>query len=1007
MVQNKFNNNVALIKEAINNDKLVIFAGAGISKDSGIPLWGALIKSAKNYLNETTKETDSLKIAQILYNEKGEKEYNEIIKELVFKNANQYNPIHEIIFELNPQHIITTNYDMFFESVIKNKGLPFSIVSKDIDLPYAKHKNLLIKYHGDFDNFNVVFKENDYLEFSKNHTLKEIFVKSLFSNKVILFVGYSVSDINLKMLIREIQFLLKKHHQRAYLLNHNEIISDSEIRYFENLGINIINNDAIALENIAIKDNIGLSDIGRIVYKQLKYVAKDFNLFEYKSSLNPSSEKSKIIDDIYGSLMRFYYFRVLPQRIIADLYPLNKDSKQKVTSNIHNETLLFFNSDLYELLKNYQGKNDENFSEEDKKKLNYSIGRIIRSGLYHIGIAKEKPNQGYLGVDEKIELYPKIYNDEKCDCIGCTLDNFDYPEALKKIDKYRITDDTSLWEDLIYAYGQYRINDFYNAFQSYKQIDVKANRKMQMEVSFLAKYNMKRLGYRTYGRFDDRYEYAELKSIIKETDEISLDDEITRVKYFVDEDVYKFLKEVKDGVYIQRLCNEIDDIFIKIPKTVRNIKKGNIDSNSHIHKLYKTATELYRFLNENFILGNGFSAITESFRKSINTFILGYYLGTLDFTKNQKHFGISFLESFNIVLFRMIIDYGNATEVNNFILENEMNNIKFAEESLGEVFFWINNFFKSGIEKNKVFNEEYPNQIFISYLKYNRGFNELINDRFNIICVIVAYFDFNEDQTNELYKNLNSFLRNVDLNGRHNTEFVNSILNNKSKLIKIELVEETLKIFNEKKLYNSTYVSIINTITSKNKNFINQDFSLPDFSISEHWYDYFQVFKSLDKVQKSAFKNKLKSFLMEEIDVQPFYSAIKNKIITDKKVKKLYSEKISIIIQKKVERENRIKTHNDFYVLQYFDLVNKKLIPNLNFKELNIQDEHYKFIIDPENYNPENFRVEWLKIYDWDSFLKRFSRIDYIFESLEDYLVKNFDKELSKIYFKMKKYEVR
>lgn len=1006
MLQNKFNNNVALIKEAINNDKLVIFAGAGISKDSGIPLWGELIKNAKNYLNETTKETDSLKIAQILYNEKGEKEYNEIIKELVFKNANQYNPIHEIIFELNPQHIITTNYDMFFESVIKNKGLPFSIVSKDIDLPYAKHKNLLIKYHGDFDNFNVVFKENDYLEFSKNHTLKEIFVKSLFSNKVILFVGYSVSDINLKMLIREIQFLLKKHHQRAYLLNHNEIISDSEIRYFENLGINIINYDAVSLQNTVFKDN-GLSDIGKTVYKQLKYIARDFNLFEYKSSLNPSSEKSKIIDDLYESLMRFYYFRVLPRRIIANLYPLNKDSKQDVVNNIRNETLTCFNSDLYELLKNYHGKNDENYSEEEKKKLNYSIGRIIQSGLHHIGKAKQRPNQGYWEVEEKIELYPKIYNDENCDCIDCTLDNFDYPEAIKKIDKYKITDDTSLWEDLTFAYGQYRINDFYNAFQSYKQIDIKANRKIQMDVSFLAKYNMKRLGYMTYRSFDDRYEYDELNSIKKETDNIDLDNEITRVKHFVDEDVYKFLKEVKDGVYIQRLCNEIDDIYLKVPTTVSNIKKGNIDSNSHIYNLYQTATELYRFLNENFILGNGFSAITESFRKSIKTFILGYYLGTLDLAENQKRFGVSFLQSFNIVLFRMIIDYANAKEVNNFILENEMNNIKFGEESLEEVFLWINNFFKSSVEKRTFFNTEHPNEIFISYLKYNRNFNELINARFNIICVIIAYFDFNEYQINELYKNLNSFLKYVDLNRYHDTEFVIPILNNKSKLIDNKLIEETLKIFNEKKLYNSTYNSLINTLTSKNKDFINHDFSIPDFSIDKHWFDYFKIFKSLEQDQKQIFKNKLKDFLMKGIDAQPFYSAIKYKIITDKEVKKMYSEKISIAIQRKIERENSPKTHNDFYILQYYDLVNKKLIPNLNYKELNIQEEHYKFIVDPENYNPKNFKIEWLKIYDWDSFLKRFSKIDYIFYSLEDYLTKRFDKELSKIYFKIKKYQVQ
>ena len=75
----------------------------------------------------------------------------------------------------------------------------------------------MIKYHGDFENHNIVLKENDYLNYSKNNTLKEVFVKALFSNKVILFIGYSVSDPNIKLLIKDVQHILKKHHQKAQI----------------------------------------------------------------------------------------------------------------------------------------------------------------------------------------------------------------------------------------------------------------------------------------------------------------------------------------------------------------------------------------------------------------------------------------------------------------------------------------------------------------------------------------------------------------------------------------------------------------------------------------------------------------------------------------------------------------------------------------------------------------------------------------------------------------------
>jgi hypothetical protein len=63
MKKSKFNNNVSLIKNAINNDKLVVFAGAGVSKDSGIPLRSELIEEISN---GSSKLTDILIKTKVL-----------------------------------------------------------------------------------------------------------------------------------------------------------------------------------------------------------------------------------------------------------------------------------------------------------------------------------------------------------------------------------------------------------------------------------------------------------------------------------------------------------------------------------------------------------------------------------------------------------------------------------------------------------------------------------------------------------------------------------------------------------------------------------------------------------------------------------------------------------------------------------------------------------------------------------------------------------------------------
>ena len=53
----------------------------------------------------------------------------------------------------------------------------YDVVSKDSDLPYTPNNKMLIKMHGDFNNKNIVFKEDDYLSYSQNFKLIEKYIK--------------------------------------------------------------------------------------------------------------------------------------------------------------------------------------------------------------------------------------------------------------------------------------------------------------------------------------------------------------------------------------------------------------------------------------------------------------------------------------------------------------------------------------------------------------------------------------------------------------------------------------------------------------------------------------------------------------------------------------------------------------------------------------------------------------------------------------------------------------
>ena len=86
--------------------------------------------------------------------------------------------------------------------------------------------------HGDFNVGNIVLTENDYYNYNNNFPLINAFVKSLFASKLILFIGFSFNDMNLKILLNSVSNILKENMQRIYLLT-NKNIDSTQRNYYE------------------------------------------------------------------------------------------------------------------------------------------------------------------------------------------------------------------------------------------------------------------------------------------------------------------------------------------------------------------------------------------------------------------------------------------------------------------------------------------------------------------------------------------------------------------------------------------------------------------------------------------------------------------------------------------------------------------------------------------------------------------------------------------------------
>ena len=278
---------IRFLAEELEKGKLVVFVGAGVSKNSGLPDWKELIKDYAEYrgIKEFTLK-EYLTIPEEVFERYGSLKYYEIAEKRL---SGKYvpNSVHRILKKMDLIYIITTNYDTLIEDEIKN----LQVVSKDEDLPYTSSNRMLIKMHGNFENKNIVLKKSDYDNYEKKFPLISTLIKGLFTTNTILFIGYSYNDINVQQIMNWIKEILKEKIRKAFLVeftneNNKEEENSEQINKIS-LKLSNDNNDEVLYENKKERFNNNyektltkfLSDI----YNKKEDIVKDIDIEIYKN----------------------------------------------------------------------------------------------------------------------------------------------------------------------------------------------------------------------------------------------------------------------------------------------------------------------------------------------------------------------------------------------------------------------------------------------------------------------------------------------------------------------------------------------------------------------------------------------------------------------------------------------------------------------------------------------------------------------------------------------------
>jgi SIR2-like domain len=202
------------LARSIAERRAILFAGAGLSMSVGLPSWRRLIERMGEELG--TDPEDFLGPANSYHTLA---EYYRIkqgsigpLRSWMDRNWKvsdekvRGSKMHELIVALDFPIIYTTNYDRNMEAAFEAHGRPYVKVANARDVAKTQDGvTQIVKFHGDFDDDqSLVLTETDYFNRLAFDSPLDIRFLADALGKTVLFVGYSMSDLNIRLLLHRL-----------------------------------------------------------------------------------------------------------------------------------------------------------------------------------------------------------------------------------------------------------------------------------------------------------------------------------------------------------------------------------------------------------------------------------------------------------------------------------------------------------------------------------------------------------------------------------------------------------------------------------------------------------------------------------------------------------------------------------------------------------------------------------------------------------------------------------
>ena len=197
---------------ALRERRVILFVGAGVSQNLGLPSFVQLIDHMAEELGFDPEIFrlfgDYLSLAEYYRIQKGtigplrswlDREWHTGVDIASSR-------IHELIVELKCPLVYTTNYDRCLEFAYKHYGVPYTKVVNIGDIPNVDASSVqIVKFHGDFDDDDsIILTESSYFARLTFEAPLDVKLRSDLLGHTVLFIGYRLSDINIRYLLYKV-----------------------------------------------------------------------------------------------------------------------------------------------------------------------------------------------------------------------------------------------------------------------------------------------------------------------------------------------------------------------------------------------------------------------------------------------------------------------------------------------------------------------------------------------------------------------------------------------------------------------------------------------------------------------------------------------------------------------------------------------------------------------------------------------------------------------------------